>query len=107
MTIKRNSVILYELSIIQAKNVLSLPSGSSVEVALKKTTDPAGTYLYHVVADRAGWGSGSRWFYLLDLSDPAFAAITAPVDFEIILILPDQRIHSDTVSFTVGKNVMP
>lgn len=106
---KKNSVREYELSIQQNGVALSLPTGTIVKVALKKTNDPAGILLTEVTAESVGWGSGSRWSYVLDLSDDtAFNPVLGlSVDFEVVMILPDgQRIPSLTMPFKIEKNVM-
>jgi hypothetical protein len=105
---KKNSVREYELSIQQNGVSLTLPTGSTVTVALKKPGDPAGTLLTQAEAERVGWGTGSRWSYILDLSDDtAFTPVLGTsVDFEILMVLPDgQHIPSLTVPFKIEKNV--
>jgi len=105
---KRGSIREYELAIQQEGVVMGLPDESTVKAALKKTTDPAGTYLVEADAARSGWGTGSRWFFTLDLTDEAFDDVQGKVvDFEVLMELPDgQHIPSKTVQFTVEKNVI-
>jgi hypothetical protein len=105
---KKGSVLDFQLAITQATIPLSLPPGTTVQVAMKRVADPAGAYLLHVSANPTGWGTGSRWFFRLDLSAPAFSTVLGlPVDFEILISLPDgQRILSLPIAFTVLKNVM-
>lgn len=105
---KKNSIREYELTITQDNLPISLPDGTTIKVAMKKTSSPAGTLLLEVDAERAGWGSGSRWFYTLDLSGEPFAAVLGTnVDFELLIILADgQHIPSLTLPFAIEKNVM-
>lgn len=104
---KKESIREYELTILQGGSPLSLPSGTTVKVGMKKTADPAGTLLTEVDAVRGGWGTGSRWFFRLDLSDAAFDAVLGTsVDFEILMDFPDgQHIPSVTLPFKIDKNV--
>jgi hypothetical protein len=108
LSLKKNSVRDYELSINQVGVAISLPSGSTVKTALKKTSSPGGTLLMEFDAVRGGWGTGSRWFVTLDLTDDLFTAVLGTsVDFEILMELPDgQRIRSLTIPFTIAKYVM-
>lgn len=105
---KKNSVREYELSVTQNNVALSLPDGTTLSAALKKPSDPAGTLLSESTGTRAGWGTGSRWFFILDLSDDAFNTVLGfNVDFEVRMELPDgQIIPSLTIPFKIEKNVM-
>lgn len=105
---KKNSIREYELTITQGGAPMSLPDGATVKVALKKTSSPAGTLLVEADAERGGWGSGSRWFFTLDLSGDAFnSVLDTNVDSEILIDLPDgQHIPSLTIPFKIDKNVM-
>jgi hypothetical protein len=106
---KKGTVVDYQLTILQGGVGVSLPSGTTVEVGIKKTTDPAGTLLFHADATASGWGSGSKWFFRLDLTGPSFADPTIlgkSVDFEVLITIPDgQRFASLTISLTIAKNV--
>lgn len=111
-TWKKGTVVDFQLAITQNGVGVNLPSGSAVEAAIKKTSDLAGTYLFHTDAVLSGWGSGSKWFFRLDLTAPAFEDPTVlgkTLDFEVLLTFPEadgQRIASLAVGFTVGKNVI-
>lgn len=107
MTGKKTSIREYELTIQQNGKAMSLPADTEVTVAMKKTTAPAGSLLTSVEADRSGWGTGTRWYFLLDLSADAFASATGTtVDFDVMIIFADgQQIMSVTVPFKIEKNV--
>jgi hypothetical protein len=107
---KKDSIREYELTITQGGVPLSLPAGTTVKAAMKKTTSPAGTLLVEADSVRVGWGTGSRWIFTLDLSGDAFGTsgvLGTNVDFEVLMDLPDgQHIPSITVPFAIQKNVM-
>lgn len=105
---KKNSIREYELTIVQNELAMSLPAASTMTVALKKTTDVAGTLLWEDTATRHGWGTGSRWHFFLDLTGEEFttAILGTNVDFDIMIILPDgQQFMSVTVPFKIEKPV--
>jgi hypothetical protein len=113
LTGKIKTVRLYELAIMQGGQALPLPATTTITVALKKTTDPPGTLLTTATATREGWGSGSRWYYTLDLTDAALDALfsstvqTVSTQYEIYMVLPDgQKLASITIPFTLEKNVI-
>jgi hypothetical protein len=105
---KKDSIREYELLIQQNNVTMSLPSGATVKAAMKKVTDPPGTILVEADATRAGWGTGSRWFFTLDLTDVAFNTVLGTnVDFEILIELADgQRIPSLTFPFKIEKQIL-
>lgn len=107
MTGKKVSIREYELTIQQNERAMSLPIGTTVTVAMKKTTAPAGSLLMSAEADRSGWGTGSRWYFVLDLSADAFGSATGTsVDFDVMIIFPDgQQIMSLTLPFKIEKNI--
>lgn len=108
LSVKNESVRDFELAITQNGVAMSLAGGATVKVALKKMSAAAGVLLFEDDAIRSGWGSGSRWFFRIDLTAPAFDPIVGTtVDFEILISLPDgQRIRSVTFPFVIAKNVM-
>lgn len=107
---KKDSIREYELSVIQDDVPLSFPNGTTITVALKSTSSPAGTLLGEFTASRRGWGTCSRWFFTLDLTDDAFAGsavLGKNVDFEVLIEFADgQRIPSLTIPFAIQKNVL-
>ncbi len=111
LSVKNGNIIDFELSITHSLVPISLPNNSSVKFAVKRPTDPAGTYVVSSDAVRSGWGTGSRWFFRVDLADPPVVAadIGKPLDAEILIITPGdgQRIASLGFTFTVLKNVIP
>lgn len=105
---KKNSIREYELAVTQGGVPLSFPAGATVKAAMKKPTSPAGTLLVEADAVRAGWGTGTRWIFTLDLTGEAFVSVIGQnVDFEVLIDFPDgQHIPSLTIPFAVQKNVM-
>jgi hypothetical protein len=105
---KKDSIIEYELSVTQNNVPLSFPTGTTIKVGLKSSTAPPGTLLVEADCVRGGWGSGSRWFFRLDLSGEALVPLMGKkLDFEVLIEFPDgQRIPSATVQFDFQKNVI-
>jgi len=106
---KNGNIIDFELSITHMDVPLSLPVNSSVKFAVKKPSDVAGTYIVSDDAVRAGWGTGSRWFFRADLSAVPIDQLGKQLEAEILMVMPDdgQRISSLTFNFVVLKNVIP
>lgn len=105
---KKDSIREYELTVVQGGVPLSFPAGATVKAAMKKTSSPAGTLLLEADAVRAGWGTGTRWIFTLDLTGDVFTSVMGTnVDFEVLMQFPDgQHIPSLTVPFAIQKNVM-
>lgn len=108
-SIKRGSVVDFELSITQNELPVNLPNLSSVEFGAKLPAADPGTYVFHTTAERTGWGSGTRWFFRVDLNTGDYTDVLGkPLDSEILIQMPDgQRIASLNAVFTILKNVIP
>lgn len=109
---KAGSVRKWELAITQNDTPLDLPDGTTVSVGVKDPGADPGTLLASADATLAGWGSGSRWFYLLDLTDTGIlafigTAVKKNATFEVLIELPDgQKLPSLSVPFELEKNVV-
>lgn len=113
LTGKNKSIRNYELGILQDGEPVPLPATSTVEVGVKSFSDPPGTTLALATAARSGWGTGSRWYFTLDLTNPAIDPLFGTntqlyaAAFEIYMELPDgQQIATSPITFTIEKNVI-
>lgn len=109
---KSGNIIDFELAITHNDVPFNIPADAMVEFAVKKPSASPGTYLAHSVASRTGWGTGSRWFFRVDLNpDPPYPAteLGKNQEAEILITMPGdgQRISSLTFNFVILKNVIP
>jgi hypothetical protein len=104
---KRGSILDFQLAVTQAGLPVNLPIGSTIEVGMKVSTADPGDLILHADADATGWGTGSRWFFRLDLTTGFDAVVGKSVEFEVVINMPDgQRIASLTVPFNILRQVI-